>query len=71
MLKKDVLSHFGSVKATCKAIGITRSAVSQWKEIIPQGCAYKVQFITGGRLQVNPTLYPPKKFKPVQMSEVA
>jgi transcriptional repressor of cell division inhibition gene dicB len=67
MLKTDVIAHFGSVKATCKALGITKAAVSAWKDIIPVGSAYKTQVITGGILQVNPNLYPPKK-KPAQVA---
>jgi transcriptional repressor of cell division inhibition gene dicB len=69
MLKTDVISHFGSVKATCKAFGITKAAVSNWNDIIPMGQAYKAQVITGGILQVNPNLYGPKK-KPT-LSDVA
>lgn len=64
MLKKDVIAHFGSPNEAAEAIGVTKSAVSQWKEIVPRGIAYKVQVITGGKMQVNPTLYPPKK-KPI------
>lgn len=64
MFKTDVIAHFGSPNAAAAAIGVTKSAVSQWKELIPRGIAYKVQVITGGKMQVNPTLYPPKK-KPI------
>lgn len=59
MRKSDVLAHFdNSVQATADALGITRSAVHQWPEIVPEGSAYKLQVITGGRLRVDPSLYP-------------
>lgn len=66
MFKEAVIAHFGSPKAAAAAIGVTKSAVSQWKPIVPRGIAYKVQVITGGVMQVNPTLYPPKK-KPADL----
>lgn len=61
MLKSDVIKHFGSPAETAKALRISKSAVAQWKDIIPRGSAYTVQVITGGKLSVDPSLYPPKK----------
>lgn len=61
MLKKDVFTHFGGAIKTAKALGISKSAVFQWPELVPRGSAYKVQVITSGALQVNPELYPPKR----------
>jgi hypothetical protein len=61
MRKTDVITHFGSIGATAKAVGITTAAIRQWDEIIPRGSAYTIQVITGGRLQVDPSVYPPKK----------
>lgn len=61
MLKRDVKRHFGSLEAIAQALGITKSAVSQWPERVPQGAAYKLQFITSGKLRVNPALYERKR----------
>ena len=61
MNKSDVISHFGSVKAAAKAIGITTNAMYMWPELVPRGSAYTVQVITAGKLKVDPSLYPPKK----------
>lgn len=58
MLKSDVKAHFGTLEAIAKAIGVTKSAVGQWPERVPQGAAYKLQFVTGGILRVDPSLYP-------------
>lgn len=57
MLKADVKAHFGTLDAIADAIGITKSAVSNWDKIVPQGSAYKIQVVTGGKLRVDPSLY--------------
>lgn len=58
MKKADVIAHFGgTAQAAAKALGITRSAVAQWKDIVPERIAWKVQFMTGGVLRVDPTMY--------------
>ena len=57
MYKSHVLAHFGSQVAVAQAIGITKSAVSQWPELIPESKAYRIQEFTGGVLKVDPSLY--------------
>jgi hypothetical protein len=61
MRKNDVLKHFdpdgGTLQSTADALNITKSAVSQWGDIIPEGMAYKIQVITAGMLRVDPALY--------------
>jgi hypothetical protein len=63
MLKTTVKRHFGSLEAIAQALGITKSAVSQWPERVPEGAAYKLQFITGGKLRVNQSLYVVRRSK--------
>ena len=57
MKKTDVQNYFGSYEAVAQVLEISRSAVSQWPSVIPQGAAWKLQFITGGRLRVDTSLY--------------
>lgn len=57
MLKTDVLKFFGSKIATAQILEVSPSAVTQWKEIIPEKQAYKVERISKGKLKVNPDLY--------------
>lgn len=60
MRKADVVAYFGGTQtATAKALGITKSAVSQWEEDrpIPLKCAIKAQAVTNGGLKVNLSLY--------------
>lgn len=52
-----MLQHFGSAAATARALGITKSAVSQWGLNVPERIAYRVQALTEGRLKVNPSVY--------------
>ena len=57
MLKQEVIAHFGSQRAVAKALRISDSAVSQWKEIIPEKDAYRLEVITGGQLKYDEGSY--------------
>ena len=57
MLKRDVKDHFGTYAAAADVLGITKSAISQWPETVPELWAYKIQAITRGRLKINPLTY--------------
>lgn len=57
MFKKDVLAHFGSGVAVARALGVTKSAVSQWKRTVPLQNALHLQLITNGALTVDMALY--------------
>jgi hypothetical protein len=57
MYKRDVLAHFGGPVLTAKALGVTRSAVAQWRYLVPERIAWRVQHLTDGDLAVNPCLY--------------
>lgn len=57
MYKDAVYRHYKSFKAIAEALGITKSAVSQWPKVVPEGAAYKLQALTRGKLKVNARLY--------------
>jgi DNA-binding transcriptional regulator YdaS (Cro superfamily) len=57
MWKQTVLDHFKSATKAAAAAGVTKSAVSQWKEVIPERMAYRIQRATRGKLKVDPGLY--------------
>ena len=46
MYKKDV-----------KALGISDAAVSQWKEVIPEKDAYRLEVVTAGALKYQESAY--------------
>jgi hypothetical protein len=58
MLKTTVIAHFGTQTAVARALGITKGAISLWGDVIPEGRAYQVQAVTGGKLRVDAALYP-------------
>ncbi|KRV69758.1 Cro/Cl family transcriptional regulator [Aeromonas veronii] len=52
---KTVLAvdYFGTKAAIADALGIKKSAVSQWGDTIPKGRAYQIEVLTGGKLKAD------------------
>jgi len=48
--KKDVIAHFGGITQTAAAYGVTKGAVSQWPELIPEKRALQLPAITNNTL---------------------
>ncbi|EME1931191.1 Cro/CI family transcriptional regulator [Cronobacter sakazakii] len=42
MFKCDAVSHFGTSSKVAQAAGVERSAVSQWKILVPERCAQRL-----------------------------
>jgi DNA-binding transcriptional regulator Cro len=63
MRKADVIAHFGSVAAVTVALGCTRSAVHQWREIVPYASAKRLAEISP--LVIDESLYD-EHLKPVR-----
>lgn len=57
MLKIKAIEHFSSQHEIALALGLSDSAVSQWKDLIPEKAALKLSLITGGVLKYQPDLY--------------
>ena len=57
MRTSDVLAFYGTQTAVAKALGITKSAVNQWKDLVPEGKAYRLQEMTRGKLKVDRAAY--------------
>ncbi|MCZ8808192.1 Cro/CI family transcriptional regulator [Escherichia albertii] len=57
MYKKDVIDHFGTQRAVAKALGISDAAVSQWKEVILEKDAYRLEIVTAGALKYQESAY--------------
>jgi hypothetical protein len=55
--KQAVINFFGSASKAAEALDITRQAVGEWGEILPELMAYKVQVVTKGKLQVDIDVY--------------
>ncbi|MDK4527035.1 Cro/CI family transcriptional regulator [Kingella kingae] len=57
MYKKDVLNYYGTLVKLAEILKISPSAISQWKDIIPERQAYRLQRLSNNALTVNPELY--------------
>ncbi|MDC9607182.1 Cro/CI family transcriptional regulator [Xenorhabdus griffiniae] len=57
MLKDEAIKFFGSQRAIAEKLNVSDAAVSQWKEIIPERAALKLNKITNGKLKYKPNLY--------------
>lgn len=60
MLKTSAIEHFGSASHVAAALGITRSAVQQWPELIPPLSAARLERLTEGALKFDPDAYDSK-----------
>lgn len=47
------IDHFETATALAKALGITKSSVSQWGEHVPPLRAYQLERITNGQLKAD------------------
>lgn len=59
MLKKDVIDYFGSIRKTAEFLGVSTQRVYQWPDVVPEGVAYKLHVLTGGKLEVKKEDYLP------------
>ncbi len=57
MWKSSVLRHYKSASAIARLLGISKAAISQWDELIPEGQAYKLESLSRGKLKVQRKLY--------------
>lgn len=57
MKTSDVIGYFGTQANAARALGITRGSVALWGEYVPEGRAYQVQCLSGGKLKVDPSFY--------------
>lgn len=53
MKTKSAVEYFGTKTAIADALGIKKSAVSQWGQTVPQGRAYQIEVLTGGKLKAE------------------
>lgn len=57
MFKDDVIKFFGNSRKLARVLNISPSAISQWGKVIPEKNAYKLQYLTKGKLKVDSDLY--------------
>ena len=54
MKKQQAVEHFGNQTKLAHALGITPSAVSLWKDIVPLFRQLQLERLTGGALKASP-----------------
>lgn len=57
MLTSDVIRHFGGVRSVAAKLGIRRTAVYAWGEMVPPLRAAKLADLSGGVLTFDPDDY--------------
>ena len=57
MKKSYVIEHFKGPSRAAIVLGISQAAVSQWRDLIPEKQAMRLERITEGTLKYNPALY--------------
>lgn len=57
MYKQHLIEYFGTATATAKALGVSKSTVSLWKEVIPWKYALLAEKRTDGALKYDPQAY--------------
>jgi len=57
MFKDDAVKYFGTNSRVAAAAGVDRSAVSQWKILVPERCAQRLSEASGGALNYNKEIY--------------
>lgn len=57
MRKAVALKYFRSASRIARLLDISRAAVSQWNDVVPEGSAYKLQALSGGKCRVDPACY--------------
>jgi hypothetical protein len=53
MLTEDAINFYGGVAALARALGISRAAIYQWGDRVPQSSSWKLQVLTKGKLRVD------------------
>ncbi|QKN82219.1 Cro/CI family transcriptional regulator [Scandinavium goeteborgense] len=57
MFKSAVIIFFGTRVRVAQAAGVDPSAVSQWKELVPERCAQRLSEASGGALHYDKEVY--------------
>jgi hypothetical protein len=69
MLTSDAIRHYKNRAAIARALEISRTAVSRWGPIVPEGSAYKLFALSEGAIPVRPEDY--KKNEPINREAIA
>lgn len=57
MFKEKAINFFGGESVIAIAAGITRQAVNQWGDVVPETSAPKLEKASKGKLKYDPEFY--------------
>ncbi|HBC6265301.1 TPA: transcriptional regulator [Citrobacter braakii] len=57
MLTSSAVTHFGTKARIAAIVGVDPSAVSQWKELVPERCAQRLAEASNGVLVYDKIIY--------------
>jgi hypothetical protein len=63
MKKQHAIDHFKGVPKLAAALGISRHAIYQWDDEVPEGRDYQLEVLTHGHLQARGKPEPKKSRK--------
>lgn len=49
---KRAIEHYGGVARLAEVLSISRAAIYQWGDEVPEGRAFQLELLTGGALKV-------------------
>ncbi len=56
MKTKDAISFFGNKCSLARALKLSKSAISQWPDNVPELRAYQIERLTNGQLLAVPSI---------------
>lgn len=54
MQKSEAIKHFGGAPQLAAVLGLTRQAIYMWPEEVPELYRYKLHYLSGGKLPLDP-----------------
>lgn len=57
MKTADAIQHYGTAAKVAKTLGISRAAVSRWRDTVPPAPASILEKLSGGALVFDPQIY--------------
>ena len=57
MRTDDVVKFFGSKAEAARAIGVTRGAITNWGDVVPESSVWRVERASKGKLKGNLEFY--------------
>ncbi|MBS0289775.1 MAG: helix-turn-helix domain-containing protein [Proteobacteria bacterium] len=66
---KEVTLYFGGKANLARALGVTLTAVSKWKDYFPKGRAYQIEVLTEGKFKADQLTYQPRRREHGELSQ--